>query len=88
MPLKSREYQDRIKSIGFERGTAWAVSELIERFNGLERDLKECGEQLLAMITVLDKITTGAGMLRQKIEELDRRSRVDETHPTPNDGLN
>lgn len=88
MPLKSREYHDRINSMGFERATAWAVSETIERFNMLEKDLKECGQQLLVMVNVLDKITTGTGMLRQKVEELDRRGRIDESHPTPNDELN
>lgn len=88
MPLKSREYHDRIKSMGFEKATAWAVSETIERFNMLERDLKECAKQMLIITDILDNITTGAGMLRKKIEELDRRSKVDESHPTPNDGLN
>jgi hypothetical protein len=87
MPLKSREYEDRIKSVGFEKGTAWAVSELIERHNMIDRDLKECGKQLLLVTQVLDKIVEGTGMIRKKVEELDRRGRINEDHPTPGDSF-
>ena len=85
MPLKSREYHDRIKSMGFEKATSWAVSELIEVQNVLSKSVQENADMLLRMLTVLDKVTTGAGMIREKIEELSRRGKVDESHPVPSD---
>lgn len=87
MPLKGREYEERIQSMGFEKATAWATRELIERHNSLEKTLSECGEQLLEMIQVLDKVTDGTAMIRRKVEELSRRDKVDENHPNPSDGF-
>lgn len=85
MPLKSREYEDRCRAVGFEKGTQWAVSELIERHNMLERTLAECGQQLLSMTEILAKVTDGTVMIRQQVEALIRRDPIDESHPTPKD---
>lgn len=88
MPLKGREYEDRIRSMGFERATEWAVRELIERHNSHEKTLRECAEQLLEVIQILDRLAIGTLKLRAKVEALHKRDQVDESHPTPNDGFN
>lgn len=85
MPMKAREYLDRINSMGFERATQWATIELIERHNILEKSLNESGTQLLEMVRVLDMISNGALVLRQKIEQMERSRKIDETHPVPAD---
>lgn len=85
MPLKAREYEDRIKAMGFERATAWATMELIERHNAMEKDLKECGNQLLKVVTALGHVVDGSVMLREQVESLISRMNPNEDHPTPSD---
>lgn len=85
MPLRSREYGERIASMGFEKATAWAMMELIERFNAVERDMKSLKEDTLVAAQLLNRIVDGALVLRSKVEELYRRDEVDESHPVPSD---
>jgi Asp-tRNA(Asn)/Glu-tRNA(Gln) amidotransferase B subunit len=85
MPLRSREYEDRTKSVGFEKATAWAVSELIERFNMLERNVNECGNQMIDLIELFAKMVDGTAEMKQHIQALERRNQVDESHPHPSD---
>ena len=85
MPLKSREYEERVKSMGFERATKWAMMEVIERHNMLERELRECGNQMLMMADLLSKVTDGAANMRAQFERFIRSNTVDEGQPTPSD---
>lgn len=85
MPLKSREYEDRIKAMGFERATAWAMMELIERHNVLEKSVKEAGNQLLVMAELVSKVVDGTVTIREQVEGLIRQVNPNEDHPTPSD---
>lgn len=71
--------------MGFEKGTAWAMMELIERFNMLERDVKSLKEDTFTAAKLLDRVVDGTLVLRSKVEELYRRDQIDESHPVPTD---
>lgn len=85
MPLRSREYEERIRTMGFERATAWAMMDTIERLSMLERDIKSLKEDTLVAAKLLNRIVDGALVLKRKVEELHRRDQVDESHPVPAD---
>lgn len=88
MPLKGREYEERIQSIGFEKATAWATRELIERHNSLEKTLGDCGNELMALMQAVEMLAVGTTAVRARIEEIARRDKINEDHPTPSDGFN
>lgn len=80
MALKSREYNNRIKSVGFEKATAWALTEVMEEVAQLEKNQIGFVEQLTQVINILDQFSMVTANMKDAFEKLSRR--VD---PLPDD---
>jgi hypothetical protein len=88
MAVKSREYEDRIKSMGFERATRTMMMELIEQHNVLEKTLVEFALGFEQMQRILEGVVGMGTQLKEAhamvISKLGLKGDLDDA-PLPND---
>lgn len=87
MALKSREYEDRIKRMGFEPATKSILMELIEQHNQLERTLVEFAVGFDKMQDIMAGVVNMGHELKKTQDFINKQlgKNVPEDAPLPND---
>lgn len=88
MAVKSREYEDAVKSQGFERATRRYMMELIEQHNVLEKTLVEFAQGFEQMQSILEGVVGMGTRLKEAHELVINRLGLNENiqgAPMPND---
>lgn len=87
MALKSREYEDRVKSMGFERATRMTLMELIEQHNVLEKTLLDYAISHDKMMDIFQAVVGMGEQLKSVHQEIQAKlgKNVPEDAPFPND---
>lgn len=78
--MKTREIRDRVKSMGFERGTVYCLEAINEELLQTRRDLNE-------LASYLDKMTdsmSGMMVVAERMKETLDRNRMAEDELGPN----
>lgn len=68
--MKTREIRDRIKSMGFERGTVFCLEAMNEQSLQNARDLKELAHYFDKLVTSMDGMLSVAQTMKERIEKM------------------
>lgn len=73
MALRERDIEQRLQSMGFERGVAFCLKELAGENAQLEKALQECALQLTQMTGILDQFSVVAGRMKEAHDSIMRK---------------
>lgn len=73
MALREREIEERLRTMGFERGAAYCLKELAGENAQLEKALQECGLQLTQMASILEQFTVVALKMKEAHQSILRK---------------
>lgn len=66
--MKTKEIRDRIKSIGFERGTVYSLEAINEQLLQTRRDLRELAVYMDKLVDNMDGMLGVAARMKEVIE--------------------
>lgn len=83
MALKVRNFEELVRSAGFERALTMTVRELIEQHHQLEQNQLDIGMQLNQMTDLLQNFVQVAGNMKQAHQEMLKRLPPDDSIEIP-----
>ena len=71
--MMARDVNDKLKELGFERGTAHILQQIIEQQSAFKHEMREMQNMLDKMIGILTQLTAVGEQMKAETERMQRK---------------
>ncbi len=81
--MRARDVKDKLKEMGFERGTAHTLQIILERQSAFDQEIKAMSQMMAKMTDILMSLTVVGEQMKKETERMQRKFGERDDLPPP-----